>query len=107
VEPDLLVEMENPPRFKNTPHTFQDGKGIWIVRFQTTSGAHCVSPANNDVTGDLVITPRSFPRIEEGAEPDFQDVEIRGTQGTWSFECCIHQGNMVGSITVVPPDGNR
>jgi hypothetical protein len=103
---DLIVEMENPPKFKNLPHTFNDGKGTWVVRFQTTSGTHCVAGPPDpawSVTGDLTITPQGFKAISEDDETNFQDVTITGTQGTWNFRCCVHFDIMKGMISVEPP----
>jgi len=101
--PDHIIDMVNF-EFVNQPHTFTDGKGTWVVRFQAVEGGHCVQKPPNEtwkVTGDLTITPEGFePAI---SAPNFQDLTITGTQGTWSFQCCVHGPDMAGEISVEPP----
>src|SRR5205814_848519 len=103
-DPALTAEMENF-QFKNLPHTFQDGKELRVVRFQTTEGRHCIRKPPNEtwkVVGDLRIDPEGFSPIDENDNPNFKDVVIIGTEGTWTFDCCIHGAAMSGSITVQP-----
>jgi hypothetical protein len=104
MEPDFTVEMVAIPtnQYRNLPKVFEDGKYTRVVRFQTLSGAHCVADTNNVVTGDLKISPQSFDSIDKDDDPNFMDVTITGTDGSWSFQCCNHP-EMQGSITVKPP----
>jgi hypothetical protein len=99
MDPDLVVEMVNFEFVIPGPLT---GTGPWVVRFQAVEGGHCVAHENNTVTGDLEVEPRCFETIRKSDNPNFKDVRISGTQGTWSFECCVHGPDMPGTISVNP-----